>query len=75
MVEMAVAENFGTMWRGAFGSFMISRPSLGCSHWLEFVYTQNAAMMSFNNVMRQHLDYVQDVIFSFSFGSVGLNFS
>ena len=21
-----------------FGSFMISRPNLGCSHWLEFVY-------------------------------------
>ena len=42
---------------------MISRPILCCSHWLEFVYTQNAAMTSFYNVMRQHLDYVQDVIF------------
>ena len=25
----------------AFGSFMISRPTLGCSNWLEFVDTQN----------------------------------
>ena len=23
-----------------FGSFMISRLNLGCSHWLEFVYTR-----------------------------------
>ena len=23
-----------------FGSFMISRPNLGCSHWLEFVYVR-----------------------------------
>ena len=42
MVAMAVTENFGTRWRGAFGSFMISRSSLGCSHWLEPFYTQNA---------------------------------
>ena len=25
---------------GVFGSFMISRPNFGCSHWLEFVYTR-----------------------------------
>ena len=41
-----------------FGSFVIrrhtkdysnwlNRPTLSCSHWLEIVYTQNAAMMSF----------------------------
>ena len=39
-----------------FGSFMISRPNLGYSHWLEFVYTKNAAITSFYNVTRQHLD-------------------
>ena len=43
--------------------FMISRPILSCSHWLEFAYTQNAAMMLFYNVTRQHLDYVHDAIF------------
>ena len=26
----------------AFGSFIISSPTLDCSHWLEFVYKQNA---------------------------------
>ena len=41
---------------------MISRPTLGCSHWWKFVYTQNAAMISFYNITRQHLGYVQDVI-------------
>ena len=25
-------------WEMVFGNFMISRPILGCSHWLEFVY-------------------------------------
>ena len=29
---------FWEQGRGAFGSFMISRPRLSCIHWLEFVY-------------------------------------
>ena len=31
---------FGTRWRGAFGTFVITRPTLSCSHWLDFVYTE-----------------------------------
>ena len=44
---------------------MIIIPSLSCIHWLEVVYRINAVMTSFSfyNVMRQHLDYVHDVIF------------
>ena len=47
MIEMAAWRIWGQGEVGAFGSFMISRPILNCSHWsLEFVYTWNAAMMS-----------------------------
>ena len=36
MIEMAVTEDFGnTPWH-----FMISRPTLSCSDWLEFVYIE-----------------------------------
>ena len=35
---MVGSEDFGTGWRGAF-TFMISRPTLSCSHWLDF-YTE-----------------------------------
>ena len=57
MIEMVGPEDLGTGWRGAFGTFMISRPILSCSHWLEFAYTEcshwwnlftrNTAMTSF----------------------------
>ena len=42
----------GNCWWGAFGSFMISRPSLSSIHWLEFVYTEwiTSFWMSFCNV-------------------------
>ena len=36
---MVGPEDFGTGWRGTC-SFMINRPTLSCSHWLEFVYTE-----------------------------------
>ena len=58
-------------------TFMISRPTLSCSHWLEFVYTDRCVAnqliclsvtsfwTSFYNVSRQHVDYIHDVISSF----------
>ena len=32
-----------------FGSFMISRPNLGCSHRLEFVYTRMLSRRHYSN--------------------------
>ena len=42
VVEMAITEVF---LEQAFGTFIISRPTLSCNHWLEFL-TQNSIMMS-----------------------------
>ena len=42
LVRVSLVVEFGWgsqgFWEMVFGSFMISRPNLGCSHWLEFVY-------------------------------------
>ena len=40
MIVMGGPIIFGTRWKGAFGTFMISRPTLSCSYWLEFVHTE-----------------------------------
>ena len=40
VIEMACPEGSGTGWRGAFDTFMLSRPTLSCSHWLEILYTE-----------------------------------
>ena len=40
---------------------MISRPILGCSHWLEFVDAQNADVILPDTL--KHLDYVHKDIF------------
>ena len=61
------------LWRilgQAFGSLMISRPTLDCSHWLEFVYIQYAAMTSFY-IMMQQVHYVHIVIFKYVGHSTG----
>ena len=36
MIEMGGSWYLGTWWRGAFGTFMISRPTFLCHDWLEF---------------------------------------
>ena len=35
---------FWTGWGRAFGTFMISRPTLGCTHWWECVYSSIAVV-------------------------------
>ena len=51
----------------AFGSFVTSRPSLGCNDWLEFVYIQNAAILqrhetTFGLRSRRHFEVLSLVL-------------
>ena len=46
----------------AFGTFMISRPNLGCSHWLKFVYTR---MLSWRHFARAS-NWVKNITSLFS---------
>ena len=46
VIEMWSTQDLGTRWRGAFGPFMIIRPTLVAAIGVN-LFTQNAAMTSF----------------------------
>ena len=45
-------------WEIVFGSFMVSGPNLGCSHWLVFVCTRMYTTMSQQANVRQHRNVI-----------------
>ena len=59
VVERGGSEIFGAV---CLGTIMISRPNLGCSNWLGFVYTEcfHGVILQ-HHITKQHLDYVHDV--------------
>ena len=57
-------------WEIVFDSFVISRPNLGCSHWLEYLFIY---ILIYENVVMLHFarasNWVNDATSFFSVGS------
>ena len=66
-VSLVIDSGVHTIWGTCLGTYMISRPTLGCSHWWEFVCTEchHDVITALRYVMSQLVTFSWRRIFNF----------